>query len=189
MAAEAVLSQTIKHHLLELKSDKITVRTKSLESIERIFDDRSRDLKITIANGDVDTVTWTELYFGLHDSLKDQCDRLDKCTRANLDTTRNKNGAFKTVITKCINLASENVPHIPLRTVLETVLECFQNATSCTHFASCYLKIAHNFVLNTKSNLNELKLADWSCKYNTHTTSGRRVFDMRNSTMQCLFFS
>lgn len=165
MSAETVLSQTIKHHLLELKSDKVTVRTKSLDSIERILDDRPNDLKTAIANGDEDTIKWTELYFGLHDSLKDQCDRLDKCTRANFDTTRNKNGVYNTVITKCINLANENVPHIPLRTVFDTVLECFENATSCKFFASCYLKIAHRYVLNTKSNLNELKLTDWARKH------------------------
>lgn len=164
MSAEIILNQTIRQYLLDLKSDKVTTRTKSLENIQRQLDDRPADLKKCFAYCDEDAIKWKDFYHSLHDAVREQCERLDKCTRANIETTKNKNDAYKTVITKCINLANEPVAQIPLRTICDTVLGCFRTATHCKYFASCYLKIAHKHILSTKGNLNELKASDWAGK-------------------------
>lgn len=167
MASQIALNQMVSQSLLDLKNSKVTIRTKSLDHIQALLNDRPNDLKTAMAYSLAyqDAISWDKLYSGLHDAIKDQCDRLDQCSQSNFATTKNKNDAYKSAISKCIDLATEQQPEIKLRNICSSVLECFENATQCKFFAPCYLKIAHKHILNSKSNLNELKLEEWTRKY------------------------
>lgn len=159
------LCRDIKQILIDIKSDKTTVRSKSLNDFQQIIDDRSEELHRALTSDDEDAITWNALYFELHEALKEQCVRLESCrTASTLNTMKNKNDAYKSILTKCINVANERDPNIPLRSISDSVFDCFESSSISKYFDTCYLKITYKHILNTKFNLVELKVNDWSRK-------------------------
>lgn len=165
MSSMPYLCRDIKQILIDIKSDKTAVRTRSLNDFQQIIDDRANELHRALVLDDEDAITWHFLYFELHEALKEQCRRLESCRAAStLNTMRNKNDIYKLILTKCIDVANERVSNIPLRKICDSVFECFEYAFIFKYFDACYLKIAYKHILNTKYNLNELKENDWKCK-------------------------
>lgn len=166
MSALEKLSCDIKQILNDVRIDKVTVRTKSLESLQRIFDERSDELIKLLSYEN--EISWTDLYHALHEALKEQAIKLDTCKSANsLVTAQNKNGGYISAIQKCINLANSHHLNVSYRMIFQTVFDCFSNKTICKYFDVCYLQIVRKHILDSRCNLAEVKINEWSREYSS----------------------
>lgn len=162
----SILANEIKQVVIDMKSEKVTTRSKGLDNFHHLIDNRGHEVYRLLISDQEDCITWPNLYFDLHDALKQQCVRLDSCrSGSSLTTLKNKNDSFKSALTKCINLANEKSLSIPFRQICDTVFECFGNPVIRKYFDVCYLKIISKHVLNTKFNLDGLEISDWSSKF------------------------
>lgn len=158
-----ILSNEIKQAIIDLKSDKASLRSKGLDNIQQLIDNRSNDIDSILRSNHEDYITWSTLYSELHETIREQCLRLESCrSGSSLTTLKNKNDAYKSIFTKCINLANQHNSNVPLRRICETAFECFSNTIFRTYFDGCYLKIINKHVLCTKFNLDSLEVSDWS---------------------------
>lgn len=175
MSSSAALLMQIKQLvLIDLKSDKVTVRTKSLEEFHNIFDHRSKDLcailrasnnNRTDDDDDHETFSWSELFTGIHEALKDQCMKIDAGRRTqSLKSLIAKNDSYKEALRKCINVANEHIPNVSYTKICHAAFECFSMPAVSMYFDSVYLQIVRKHILNAKHSLSEIKVADWSRK-------------------------
>lgn len=170
----ALLMQIKQLVLIDLKSDKVTVRTKSLDEFHNIFDNRSKDLYAILRarnndrtddDDDHETFTWSELFIGIHEALKDQCMRIDAGRRAqNQKSLIAKNDSYKEALRKCINVANEHIPNVSYTKICQAAFECFSMPSVSIYFDAVYLQIVRKHILNAKHSLSEIKVADWSRK-------------------------
>lgn len=167
---------------IDLKSDKATVRTKSLDEFHNILDNRSKELNAILrpipksSNNhrmDVDDVddhdafTWSDLFTCLHEALKDQCIRIDACRSAQTQKTlMGKNDAYKEALRKCVDLANEHTPCVPYTKICHAAFECFQVPSIHIHFDGLYLQIVKKHILSAKHSLSDIKSDDWKSKLN-----------------------
>lgn len=164
-----ILSNEINQCVIDIKSDKVTIRQKGLDNIDNLLDNRSDDVARVLESGDEDCLSWKMFFAELHYALRDQSSRLDSARSvANLNTLKNKNDAYKSALTKCINLANQHTLNVPLRNICETAFECFDNAAVRKYFDGCYLKIVNKHILNTKFHLDGLEFTHWSRKFFYH---------------------
>ncbi|XP_055323121.1 serine/threonine-protein kinase ATM isoform X2 [Sitodiplosis mosellana] len=182
----ALLMQIKQIVLIDLKSDKATVRTKCLDEFHNIFDSRSKDLcAILRANNnnrsdddDHETFTWSELFSGLHEALKDQCMRID--ATQNKKSLIAKNNAYKEALRKCINAANEHVPNVSYARICNAAFECFDIPSISIYFDELYLQIVWKHILSAKHSLSEIRVADWSSLL-SHIF---KLYDQRNSQIK-----
>lgn len=175
----ALLKQIKQIVLIDLKSDKATVRTKCLDEFHNIIDNRSKEMcsilgankKHCSTNDDDDdeddheTFTWSELFTCLHEALKDQCARIDMSRGAqNQKSQIAKNDTYKEVLRKCINLANEHVPNVSYKKICHAAFECFNVQSIRIYFDALYLQIVRKHILNAKHSLSEIKIDEWSRK-------------------------
>lgn len=178
-SSTALLIQIKQLVSIDLKSDKVTVRAKSLDEFHNIFDNRSRELstifrprdnnRMDVDNDDDDHVilTWSELFTSLHEAIKDQCIRIDGCKSVGSQKSLiAKNDAYKEALRKCINLANEHIPNVPYTKICQTAFECFQVPSVRNYFDALYLQIVRKHILNARHSLSEIKISDWSRKFN-----------------------
>lgn len=173
MSSQATaLLMNIRQVLIDLKSDKATLRAHSLENFHSIFDSRSADLyailrlnHIRTDDDDDDAFTWSNLFDGIHDAIRDQCTRISACkTSSSQKTLISKNDLFKEALRKCINVANEQIPNVPYKKICNAAFECFEGPSMCQHFDALYLQIVYKHILNTKHSIAELNNAEWSRK-------------------------
>lgn len=179
-SSTALLIQIKQLVSIDLKSDKVTVRAKSLDEFHNIFDNRSRELstifrpkdnnnRMDVDNDDYDhvVITWSELFTSLHEAIKDQCMRIDSSrSAASQKSLIAKNDAYKEALRKCINLANEHIPNVPYTRICQTAFECFQTPSVRNYFDALYLQIVRRHILNARHSLSEIKISDWSRKFN-----------------------
>lgn len=164
MATTSILINEIKQTFIDLKSDKVTVRTKALDNLNNLIDNRSTEINHVLLSDGNDT-DWSYVYGELHIAITEQVARLDSSrSTASQSSLQNRNDGFKSALTKCINLANEKAVNVSLQKICSTAFECFGNATFRKYFHTCYLKIVNRKVLNANSNLDELRISDWSRK-------------------------
>lgn len=159
MALE-ILVHDIEKHLADIQSDKVTVRSKALDSLQLIFDNRSKEvIKALAGNQDV---SWRGIFMHLHDATKAQAIRLDdsRCTAA----TKNRTGDYSTILMKCINLANSQMQNIAYDVIFETAFQAFGDASSRKHFDLCYVQIIHKHILHSRRNLATVEIHQWSRK-------------------------
>lgn len=173
----ALLMQIKQLVLIDLKSDKTTVRTKCLDDFHNIFDNRGKELCAILrtnnnqrnANDDDDdteTFTWSQLFTGLHEALKDQCMRIDAAKSVQTQKTLiAKNDAYKEALRKCVNMANEHIPNVPYTKICHASFECFQVPALRMYFDGLYLQIVKKHILNAKHSLSDIKIAEWSRKF------------------------
>lgn len=156
-----ILERDIEKLLGDIRSDKVTVRTKALESLQQIFDNRSRELIKLL--GTKRDVTWIGLHRNLHDALKAQADRLEdpRCTTA----TKNRSGDYSTALMKCVDIANAQTQNITYEALLETAFEAFAYNAMRKHFDLCYVQIIRKHVLKSRRKLATVKISQWSRKY------------------------
>lgn len=195
MSSQAALLMNIKQFVfIDLKSEKVTARTQSLDHIHNIFDNRGEELcailRSTNTNrSDDDSFSWRDLFDGLHEAIKDQCMRIDAGRRSqNQKTLIAKNDAYKEALRKCINLANKHNPNVSYTKICHSAFECFEIPAISPHFDSIYLQIVLKHILNAKHSTSELKVADWSRKclilpFSLHTKK-----NIRQPTLFCIFF-
>lgn len=187
MSSLSALLVNIKQVLIDLKSDRANTRAHSLESFHSIFDNRSSDLYAilrsnqSIRNDDeADSFTWSNLFDGLHDAIKDQCVRINACKSSQSQKTlMSKNDGYKEALRKCINVANEQVPNVPYRKICSAAFDCFETPSICEHFDALYLQIVHKHILNARHDIGELNNEDWSRKFS---------LTWRNIQMSCVIF-
>lgn len=159
MALE-ILLHDIEKILGDIQSDKVTVRTKALDSLQQIFENRSEEVNKILAGKQ--NVSWKGVYQNLHEAVKTQAARLEdsRCTMAN----RNRSGDYSNSLMKCINLANSKTQNVAFDVILETVFQAFADAPTRKHFDSCYVQIIRKHLLNSRRNLATVKLSQWSRK-------------------------
>lgn len=172
MSSQAALLTNIKQTVfIDLKSDKVNVRTHSLENIHNIFDNRSEQLcailRLTNNNhSDDDSFSWSELFDGLHEAIKDQCMRIDAGKRSQSQKSLiSKNDSYKEALRKCINLANNHIPNVSYTKICHAAFECFEIPAISPYFDVLYLQIVLKHILNAKHSTSELKVTDWSRKF------------------------
>lgn len=172
MSSQAALLTNIKQYIcIDTKSDRANTRTQSLENIHNIFDNRGDELCAILRSNnnnrdDDDSLSWSELFDGLHDAIRDQCRRIDIGKRSqNQKTLIAKNDAYKEALRKCINLANKHVPNVSYTKVCHAAFDCFEDPLMSPHFDALYLQIILKHILNAKHSTSELKLTDWSRKH------------------------
>lgn len=156
-----ILLHDIEKSLLDIQSDKVTVRTKALESLQHIFDNRSQEvIKVLASKQDV---SWRGVYMNLHDAVNAQAARLDdsRCTTA----TKNRSSDYSNTLMKCINLANSQTQNIAYDVILETAIQSFADVSMRNHFDLCYVQIIRKHILNSRHNLATVKIHQWSRKY------------------------
>lgn len=159
MALE-ILVHDIEKHLGVIQSEKVTVRTKALDSLHQIFDNRSTEvIKAVAGNQDV---SWKGIFMHLHHATKAQAGRLDdnRCTAA----TKNRTGDYATILIKCINLANSQTQNIGHDVIFETALQAFGDDSTRKHFDSCYVQIIRKHILQSRRNLATVEIHQWSRK-------------------------
>lgn len=169
MSNRSILLTNVKQVLIDLKSDRANVRSQSLDNFHNILDNRSSELCALFRSshnyddGD-DTFSWSELFYGLHDAIKDQCIRLETSRSQSQKSLVAKNDGYKEALRKCINMANERVPNVSYTKICHAAFECFENSTIRHHFDVLYLQIVFRHILSARHNISELKISDWSCK-------------------------
>lgn len=176
MSSMTMLLIQIRQVLIDLKNDKVTARTKALDELTNIFDNRAQDLRATFRSNnnnhmdddDRDTFNWSDLFDGLHEAIKDQCMRIGGGRRTQSQKSSNsligKNDSYKEVVRKCISLANEDVPSVSYAKICHAAFECFETPAMRSHFDGLYIQIVLKNILNAKHSLSELKVAEWSRK-------------------------
>ncbi|XP_031619505.1 serine/threonine-protein kinase ATM [Contarinia nasturtii] len=198
MSSATLLLIQIRQQLIDIKNDKITVRSKSLDELHNIFDNRAHELRgIFRLNSnnhhhsdedETDTFNWSELFDGLHDAVKDQCMRIEAGKRA--ESQKNsllaKNDSYKSLLRKCVSLANEYMPNISYAKICHAAFECFETPTICCHFDGLYLQIVKKDILNAKHSLSELKLAEWSRLLSHIFELYKQNRIQKNELLQCI---
>lgn len=168
----AALLTQIKQIIIDLKSDKVTVRSKGLDEFQNIFDNRSKELSALLRSNnncgdDDDPFSWSNLFEEVHAAVKDQCYRIESSNRLqNQKGLISKNDSYKGALRKCINAANEQMPNVSYTNICTAALECFETPCMRNHFDAVYLQIVFKHILNAKHCLNELKIDEWSRKSN-----------------------
>lgn len=157
--AQEIILRDIERILGEIQSDKVTVRTKALDLLQQIFDNRSSEVSRVLTGGAHD-VSWKGVYMSLHDAVKAQATRLDdaRCTAA----TKNRSGDYSTAIMKCINLANSKTQNIIYDVILESAFQAFADVSMRKHYGLCYVQIIRKHVLDSRRNLAVVKIHQWS---------------------------
>lgn len=193
MSTLETLSRQVRQSvLIESKDEKVTVRTKALDYLQSVFDERGQELQRILAPQKDNDFDWTEFFSQLQDIIKDQCNRLDSCKTENtLATAKNKNGSYESILVKCINLSNERMPNIAHMTICDAAFDCFKTPTMLKYFGACYLKIIDKHILRSKYNLDDVKVSKWSSKYITFYRYSKNKFYFNNfeisQTQQKLF--
>lgn len=163
-----VLLVKVKKLIFDLRSDKAKVRKQSLDDLHNIFDNRSTELCVTLKaneNDDPETFTWSQLFTGLHEAIKDQCMRIERSVRTqNALITKNNCSMFKEALRRCVNIANEHIPNVSYRIICNTALECFETPALCMYFGDLYLQIIRKHILNAKHSLDDIQITDWNRK-------------------------
>lgn len=193
MSSQAALLMNIKQFVfIDLKSEKVTTRSHSLDNIHNIFDNRSEDLCTLLKPDNVnysddDAFSWSELFDGLHEAIKDQCMRIDAGRRSqNQKSLISKNDGYKEALRKCINLANKHVPHVSYTKICHVVFEGFEIPAVSNYFDALYLQIALKHILNAKHSTSELKVSDWSRKFLLYSSLLWFIF---HSSLFCFRFT
>lgn len=162
MALE-ILGRDIEKLLGDIRSYKVTVRTKGLDSLQQIFEGRSRELTELLSSELCGAVTWNSLLRCLHEAVKTQAGRLDdpRCTTA----TKNRTGNYSTVLRKYLDLANDQTQNIAYDVIFEIAFDAFAGAATREHFDLCYVKIIRKHVLQSCHNLATVKISHWSSEY------------------------
>lgn len=162
MALE-ILGRDIEKLLGDIRSDKVTVRTKALESLQHIFEGRSRDFTELLSTELYCGVTWKDLLRSLHEAVKAQADRLDdpRCTTA----TKNHSGAYLTTLMKYLDLANDQTQNIAYDAIFEIVFEAFAGAATRKHFDHWYVQIIRKHVLKSHRTLATVEISHWHSEY------------------------
>lgn len=173
MTSQSVLLTNVKQVLIDLRSDKATLRAHGLQNFHNILDTRSAELRVILrpnANNrhpdDYDEdFTWTQLFDGLHDAIREQCQRIyaAKSTQSQ-KTLISKNDEYKEALRKCINVANEKIAHVSYKKICVSAFECFGTANIAMYYDALYLQIVYKHILNAKHSTGELLVADWSRK-------------------------
>lgn len=183
----ALLNQ-VRQILIDLKSEKATVRSKGLDEFHNILDNRSKELSAILRSNnnysdDEDPFTWMHLFEEVHGAVKDQCYRIDSGNRSQSQKGLiGKNDGYKEALRKCINAANEHIPNVSYTKICNAALECFDTSCIRKHFDAVYLQIVFKHILNAKHCLNELKVDEWSRKSNIST------FSLQHGTNTHCFF-
>lgn len=176
MSSQMALLMNIKQVLIDLKSDRAAVRAHALENVHNVFDNRSTELTSILrsnnsaarSNGnddddDDDGLTWSNLFNGLHDAIKDQCIRVNVCKSSQSQKTLiTKNDQYKEALRKCINVANAQVPNVSYKKIYQASYECFSSQSISTYFDALYLQIVYKHILNAKHNIGELGVTEWN---------------------------
>lgn len=171
MSSQSALLVNVKQVLINLRSDKTTTRAQGLQNFHSILDNRSADLRSILVpttnqhsdEYDDDPFTWTHLFDGLHDAIKEQCQRIhaSKSTQSQKSLI-SKNDEYKEALRKCINMANERIAHVAYRKICHSALECFETPNIAMHYDVLYLQIVYKHILNAKHSIGELSIGDWS---------------------------
>lgn len=171
MSSQSALLVNVKQVLIHLRSDKTNVRAQGLQTFHSILDNRSADLRSLLIpatdrqhNDDYDDeFSWTHLFDGLHDAIKEQCQRIHAAKSTHSQKSLiSKNDEYKEALRKCINVANEKFAHVSYRKICHSAFECFETPAIAMHYDALYLQIVYKHILNAKHSIGELVVADWS---------------------------
>lgn len=152
----------------EIQSSKPTPRTKALEKLSYIFDNRCEEIVRLLSLAYIEAETsWTQLFETLNDALQQQTINLEASKgTAGFKTIDNKSNEHINVFQKCINLANRERQNISYRDILDSAFECFKERQMSKYFDLCYLQVVKKNVLQySKGNLAEIKIKDWCRKF------------------------
>lgn len=178
MSSMTALLVQVKQILIDLKSDRVTVRNKAVDEFHNILDNRSKELSAILRSNsnisdDEDPFLWSHLFDEVHSAVKDQCYRIDTGNRSQSQKGLiTKNDGYKEALRKCINAANEHIPNVSYTKICTAVLECFEVPCVRAHFDAVYLQIVFKHILNAKHSLNELKIDVWSRKFSMQNFLG-----------------
>lgn len=146
------------------RSEKVTIRQKSLEELDQILNSRSNDLMQLSIN---DSAMWINLFDSAHEAILQQSKRyLDTMDKKALNLLESRSAMHKIVIQKILNIANANCLAISLNIILEKCFHCFDNRTLSKYFGECYLQILDKNVLcSAACNLGEIKTKSWQRKF------------------------
>lgn len=171
MSSQSALLVNVKQVLINLRSDKTTVRAQGLQNFHSILDNRSAELRLILTPAtdrhtddyDDEPFTWTHLFDGLHDAIREQCQRIHAAKSSQSQKSLvSKNDEYKEALRKCINVANEKIAHVSYRKICNSAFECFETPAIAMHYDALYLQIVYKHILNAKHSIGELLVADWS---------------------------
>lgn len=172
MSSNSALLINIKQALIDLRSDKSTVRAHGLQNFHNIFDNRSSDLSVILrpttnsrCDDDDDPFIWSNLFDEVHGAIRDQCQRIhaSKSSQGQKGLIA-KNNEYKEALRKCINVANEQNPNVSYKKICHATFDCFDTPAIAQYFDALYLQIVYKHILNAKHSIGELLAADWSRK-------------------------
>lgn len=197
MSTLTALVTNIEQVLIDLRSDKTTVRAKSLENLHSYFDSRSDDLHAIFKSNtnnrrnnddDNELLSWSSLFNGLHNAIRNQCALIGASrSQQTQKTLIAKNDAFKEILRKCINLANERTPNVSYKQICQVAFDCFGSPEMCSYFDALYLQIIYKHILNAKHNIGELNKTEWSRKFPMiHFNSCLKFKTSKKSINECI---
>lgn len=174
------LSRELNQTIADIQNEKVSVRSKALEKLEYIIDNRSEELvKLLLSHEHLETLpNWEKLYHTIRDAIEAQVLRLESSRSAStFASQQNKNREYVNALQKLIDLANRNKVVIPYKTILNSAFKCFEDRSARKHFDLCFFQIVKKHVLCSKGNLGDILPGEWTSK--SHFPVKFNVYDFR----------
>lgn len=147
----------------DLRSTKYTVRSKAIEKLQSIIDNRNSEVVNLFAGNNLAS----ELFDAAHDACKQHIKNIEaKLGLTGLHLIINKTRDHVVIIQKIIANANRDFNRILYSEILEKCFQCFDDRLMVEYFGMCYLQIVQQHLLSCKYNLEEVKINEWSRKFN-----------------------
>lgn len=165
-SCNVVLSETLLNIQHELRGTRYTVRSKAIERLQSIIDNRNNEI-VKLLGDNSSATSWSKLFDAAHDACIQHISNIEaKLGLTGLHLILNKTRDHAVVIQKIIANANRDFNRIPYSDILEKCFQCFDNRLMIEHFGMCYLQIVQLHLLACKGNLEDVKINEWSRKFN-----------------------
>ncbi|XP_055549557.1 serine/threonine-protein kinase ATM [Wyeomyia smithii] len=163
MSSLAVLDRDLCGVLAEMRSEKISQRTKAFEKLELMLDNREEDMLRYMAEQKYDT-GWPDLLDAAHHGIQKQNRKLNE-TSASTGATNNVSSkcyAYIKAIQKIVDLAmNREEAHIKFSELIRRCCDALSDSSMLQNFGVCYVQILQKHVLNSKWDLTVITYDEW----------------------------
>ncbi|XP_053693335.1 serine/threonine-protein kinase ATM [Sabethes cyaneus] len=164
MSSLAVLDRDLCGVLAEMRSEKISLRTKAFEKLELMLNNREEDMLRYMAEQKFDT-GWHDLLDAAHHGIQKQNRKLlETSTSASGGATnvQSKCYAYIKVIQKVVELAmNREQPQIKFSEIIRRTGDVLSDPSMLQNFGVCYVQILQKHVLNSKWDLTVITYDEW----------------------------
>ncbi|XP_058447128.1 serine/threonine-protein kinase ATM [Malaya genurostris] len=163
MASLSILDRDLCGVLTEMRSDKITQRSKAFEKLEAILNNREEDILRYMSEQKFDT-NWQDVleatHHGIHKQNRKMVETNSKGSSGGLPDS--KCIIYIKVIQKVVDLAmNRGTPQIKFSELIKRTLDVLGDPEMLEHFGTCYVQILQKYVLNSKHDLTVITYDEW----------------------------